>query len=95
MGRAGKACESFPAVSHDLREVEPVYETLPGWKSPTEGVTELDDRDDLVSFLGRADQFLYNQRSKREQELTGVAVVLPLGGRTDATQRAARARRAE
>ena len=59
------------------------------------GVTELGDRDDLVSFLGRADQFLYNQRSKREQELTGVAVVLPLGGRTDATQRTARARRAE
>jgi adenylosuccinate synthase len=38
----GKPCESFPAVSHDLRLVEPVYETLPGWKSSTEGVTELD-----------------------------------------------------
>src|SRR5947209_8421567 len=38
----GRACESFPAVSQELREVEPVYETLPGWKSSTEGVTELD-----------------------------------------------------
>jgi adenylosuccinate synthase len=38
----GKPCESFPAVSHDLREVEPVYETLPGWRTTTEGVTELD-----------------------------------------------------
>jgi len=38
----GCACESFPAVSQELREVEPVYETLPGWKSSTEGVTELD-----------------------------------------------------
>jgi adenylosuccinate synthase len=38
----GKACASFPAVSHDLRLVEPVYETLPGWKSSTEGITELD-----------------------------------------------------
>ena len=34
-------CESFPAVSQELREVEPVYETLPGWRSSTEGVTEL------------------------------------------------------
>ncbi len=38
----GRECESFPAVSHELREVEPVYETLPGWNSSTEGVTELE-----------------------------------------------------
>jgi adenylosuccinate synthase len=38
----GEACVSFPAVSQELREVEPVYETLPGWRSSTEGVTELD-----------------------------------------------------
>src|ERR687886_1232992 len=31
----------YPAVSQDLREVEPVYETLPGWLSSTEGVTEM------------------------------------------------------
>ena len=41
--RNGKTCDSFPAVSQELREVEPVYETLPGWKSSTEGVTELDE----------------------------------------------------
>jgi adenylosuccinate synthase len=38
----GKACESFPAVSKELRAVEPVYETLPGWRSLTEGITELE-----------------------------------------------------
>jgi len=38
----GKACASFPAVSQQLRDVEPVYETLPGWKTSTEGVTELE-----------------------------------------------------
>jgi adenylosuccinate synthase len=38
----GRACDSFPAVSHELREVEPVYETLPGWGASTEGVTELE-----------------------------------------------------
>ena len=40
--RNGQSCESFPAVSQELREVEPVYETLPGWRTSTEGVTELD-----------------------------------------------------
>src|SRR5215211_1086417 len=40
--RAGESCESFPAVSQELREVEPVYETLPGWRTSTEGVTELE-----------------------------------------------------
>ena len=39
----GRDLESLPAVSHDLRRVEPVYETLPGWKTSTLGTTELDD----------------------------------------------------
>ena len=37
----GRLCESLPAVSQDLRRVEPVYATLPGWRSSTLGVTEL------------------------------------------------------
>lgn len=37
----GKKCESLPSVSQDLRRVEPVYETLPGWKSSTLGITDL------------------------------------------------------
>jgi adenylosuccinate synthase len=51
----GKPCESFPAVSHELREVEPVYETLPGWNSSTEGLTELESLPararDYVEFI--------------------------------------------
>jgi adenylosuccinate synthase len=38
----GKACESLPAVSQDLRRAEPVYATLPGWRSSTLGMTEMD-----------------------------------------------------
>ncbi|HEY6190680.1 MAG TPA: adenylosuccinate synthase [Pyrinomonadaceae bacterium] len=38
----GQPCESFPAVSQDLRRIEPVYATLPGWKTSTEGITEMD-----------------------------------------------------
>ena len=37
----GRVCESLPAVSQDLRRVEPVYATLPGWKSSTLGMTEM------------------------------------------------------
>src|SRR5262249_2450025 len=37
----GQKCDSLPAVSQDLRRVEPVYETLPGWKSSTVGMTDL------------------------------------------------------
>jgi adenylosuccinate synthase len=51
----GKMCESFPAVSQELRDVEPVYETLPGWKTSTEGVTDMDELPgaarDYVSFI--------------------------------------------
>src|SRR5437762_6317184 len=37
----GKACESLPAVSQDLRRVEPMYATLAGWKTSTVGMTEM------------------------------------------------------
>ena len=37
----GRLCESLPAVSQDLRRVEPVYATLPGWLTSTLGTTEM------------------------------------------------------
>ena len=37
----GQLCESLPAVSQDLRRIEPVYATLPGWHSSTVGMTEM------------------------------------------------------
>jgi adenylosuccinate synthase len=52
---SGGDWESFPAVSQELREVEPVYETLPGWNSSTEGITELESLPararDYVEFI--------------------------------------------
>src|SRR5919199_5245020 len=38
----GREIETFPAVAADLRRVEPIYETLPGWQSSTEGITEME-----------------------------------------------------
>ncbi len=39
----GEKVDTFPAVSQDLRQIEPVYETLKGWKSETLGITKLED----------------------------------------------------
>ena len=39
----GTRCDSLPSVSQDLRRVEPIYETLPGWKSSTVGMTDLNE----------------------------------------------------
>jgi adenylosuccinate synthase len=54
----GREVESFPAVSQDLRRVEPVYETLPGWNTSTEGITEMDrlppNARAYVEYLSRA-----------------------------------------
>jgi adenylosuccinate synthase len=51
----GRDLESFPPVSHDLRRVEPVYETLPGWNTSTVGTTDFDAlpprAKDYVRFL--------------------------------------------
>lgn len=42
------------------------------------GVAELGTGDDLVSFLGRADERLYRERGRRAEEMSGVAVPLPM-----------------
>lgn len=39
----GEKVDTFPAVSLDLRQIKPIYETLEGWKSETLGTTELED----------------------------------------------------
>src|SRR5690606_4159792 len=39
----GSVTEHFPADTWSLSELEPVYETLPGWEAPTGGVTRLED----------------------------------------------------
>src|SRR4030095_13226321 len=39
----GKFGESLPAVSQDLRRAEPIYATLPGWRSSTLGMTAMKD----------------------------------------------------
>jgi adenylosuccinate synthase len=53
----GREIDSFPSVSQDLRSVEPVYATMPGWKSSTEGITEAEKLPakarDYVEFLSR------------------------------------------
>ncbi len=37
----GRELDSLPSVSQDLRLVEPVYATLPGWQTDTVGTTEM------------------------------------------------------
>jgi len=37
----GRRCDSLPSVSQDLRRVVPIFETLPGWKTSTLGMTDL------------------------------------------------------
>lgn len=39
----GERVDTFPAVSQDLRQIKPIYETLEGWKSETVGITKIED----------------------------------------------------
>jgi adenylosuccinate synthase len=39
----GNRIDTFPAVSQDLRQIKPIYETLEGWKSETVGITKIED----------------------------------------------------
>lgn len=39
----GETIETFPAVSHDLNKIKPIYKTLEGWQSETLGTTKIED----------------------------------------------------
>jgi adenylosuccinate synthase len=39
----GERVDTFPAVSQDLRQIEPIYESLEGWQSDTVGTTDIED----------------------------------------------------
>jgi adenylosuccinate synthase len=48
----GRMLEEMPALARVLNEVEPVYETLPGWNCPTAGLTEYSELPDAAkSYL--------------------------------------------
>ena len=53
----GREQESFPAVSQDLRRIEPTYAKLPGWNTSTEGITRMEDLPakarSYIEFLSR------------------------------------------
>jgi adenylosuccinate synthase len=37
----GQTVTEMPATNRAMSQVEPVYETLPGWRTPTKGITDL------------------------------------------------------
>ena len=51
----GRDISDVPALVEDIERVEPVYETLPGWRSKTTGVTRYEELPDAarryVAFL--------------------------------------------
>jgi len=53
----GRELDSMPSVAHDLRRVEPVYETLPGWQTSTVGTNGIEKLPlrarEYVNFLSR------------------------------------------
>ncbi|MFM8440514.1 MAG: adenylosuccinate synthetase, partial [Acidobacteriota bacterium] len=54
----GRRIDYFPSVSVELSTIKPIYETLPGWKSETRGITEFaklpENARKYVEFLSRS-----------------------------------------
>jgi adenylosuccinate synthase len=54
----GELIDYFPAVASELRSIEPVYETLKGWKTSTVGITKIEELPDkarnYVEFLSKS-----------------------------------------
>ncbi len=55
--RGGRRVDELPAALPDLEQCQPVYETLPGWPEPIDGIRRWEDLPgparDYVEFLGK------------------------------------------
>lgn len=55
----GRRMDQFPSQLSKLEKVKPVWESLPGWKSSTEGVTKWQDLpENARKYLGRLSELL-------------------------------------
>lgn len=55
----GKLLQGFPSQADVLREVRPVYETLPGWRTEISGVTEWNDLpENARKYVRRIEQLI-------------------------------------
>jgi adenylosuccinate synthase len=55
----GKRMDQFPGQLSRLEKVKPIYETLPGWKSPTAGITDWNDLpENARKYLDRLSKLL-------------------------------------
>ena len=55
----GKRIEQFPCQISEVEKVKPVWETLPGWKSSTAGITRWQDLpENAQKYLSRLSQVL-------------------------------------
>jgi adenylosuccinate synthase len=71
----GGETRDFPAHQSDFHAAEPVYETLPGWTSPTRGVRRYEDLPDAARAYVR-----------RLEEVSGVpAAIISTGSDRDET----------
>ena len=54
----GRRTDSFPAATSELRQIRPVYQSFPGWKTSTVGTTKVsqlpEKARDYVDFLSRS-----------------------------------------
>jgi adenylosuccinate synthase len=57
----------MPATYRAMEAIEPVYETLPGWRTPTRGVTCFEDLPE------RARTYLQNLEERTGVEIGGVS----------------------
>lgn len=55
----GQLVKDFPSHVDDLRDVEPVFESLPGWQQDVTGARSVDDLpENAVNYVRRISQLL-------------------------------------
>ncbi len=53
----GKLLTTFPATLKELQQVEPVYETCPGWMTPTSHIKQFDDLpENALAYIRRIEE---------------------------------------
>lgn len=55
----GKIVETFPVDADSIEQCKPVYMSMPGWQSPTVGVTRLEDLPvNAINYIAKIEELL-------------------------------------
>ena len=71
----GKKIDYLPAAVEDQLKIKPIYKIFPGWKTPTNGIKNIEDLpDNAKKYIYAVEDFISEQKFQVFQQAQNVKI---------------------